>query len=179
MAKVDWNAGEYEARSGFEVLPKGRYLAVVDYSELKPTKRKDGKFFEFEFVVLKPDQFKNRRLWARFNVHNPSEQAQRIGREQFNALCEACGLTKEAVDDTAKLNDKIVTLIVDIDKTGPSGDVNRVTGFLKSEAAANPAAQKLAKDAREQSAAERSKPAASGGAKRTPPPPMDDDDIPF
>lgn len=178
MAKVDWNAGEYESSRGYEVLPKGRYLVMVNDTEMKPTKNKDGKYIEVEFVVLRPENAKNRKLWARLNVFNPSEQAQRIGREQFNALVEACGFPKGSVEDTAKLHDKILTVIVDIEK-GQSGETNRVTGFISSDAATNPAAQKLAKELRETSA-KSDKGAGSGKtSRREPPPPMDDDDIPF
>jgi hypothetical protein len=144
MAKVDWNTGAYETGRNFEVMPKGRYLALLTDSERVQTKAKNGHYFEFEFDVVRPENFKNRKLWARLNTDNPSAEAQRIGREQFNALCEACGIPKEKVTDTALLHNKLVVCIVDIEKSirNPNQDVNAVKGWLK----ATEADSKLAAD---------------------------------
>jgi hypothetical protein len=127
---VDWNTGEYEARAGFETLPKGRYLAVVDNTKMTPTKDRSGKYIEVDFVVVRPESAKNRKLWARLNVHNASAEAQRIGREQFNALALACGV--DAPKDSSQLHNKVVVLIVDIEPAnGQYKEKNIVTGYLK------------------------------------------------
>lgn len=170
MAKVDWNQNEYESGRSFETLPRGRYLALVGDSESKPTKKKDGSYFEFEFDVIKPEQYKNRKLWARLNVSNPSKEAERIGREQFNALVAACGLEKGKVSDTTMLHNKILVLIVDVQPSNVQGrpDVNVVTGFLK----ASETDQKAG--AGHKPAPKPATPAAKAAAGGLP-----DDDIPF
>jgi len=166
MAKVDWDANENETSSGFEPIPKGRYLARVESCESKDTKSGSGSYLEFALVVEK-GEFTKRKLWARLNVHNSSETAQRIGREQFNALCVACGFKVGEVKDTTKLVGKRMIALVDIEK-GDRGDMNRVVGFMAPTSAAGGAAP------------EPETPAGKGGEGKTKTPSRPiDDDIPF
>lgn len=130
MGNVNWKTDEYQ-KSGFDPIPKGRYLCLVDNSSMEDTKNKTGKYLEFTFTVMRGtegEKYKNRKLWARLNVHNPSAEAQRIGREQFNALADACGRPNPG--DSSELHNKLVVLIVDIED-GQQGPQNRVTGYLK------------------------------------------------
>lgn len=167
MAKVDWDQTEYEeGRQGFEALPKGRYSARITDVEKRDTKRKDGYMFVPEFTLDGAD-FKNRKVWAQLNVSNPSEVAQRIGREQWNSLCTACGFAIGAVNDTAKLIGKRLIVLVDVEKDQQGSPRNRVTGFFPHDgSAAAPGTMPLAKPAA-------AKPAA--GAKAD----IAEDDIPF
>jgi hypothetical protein len=173
MAKIDWDQSQDKASAGFEVLPKGRYPCRIVNSTKKDTSRNTGYFLEFEFEVVKGD-YSNRKLWARLNVKNDSEVAQRIGREQFKALCEAAG--KPTVKDTSELHGKFVVCIVDIER-GREGqnDQNRVNGFLSPEAfreAGGSTPSKPAAAAKPASKSEAVK--AAAGADIDP-----DDDIPF
>lgn len=172
MAKVDWNASEYKG-DRFAALPKGRYLSTISDTEQKPTRDKQGSYFEIEFDVLRPEQFKNRKLWARLNVHNRSEVAQRIGREQWSALCVACGLEAAQVTDTSKLHGKLVLLITEIED-GPNGPTNRVTGFLKPGEDATAAAASSAPAARAAPPPAAAAPAAAAAMGGAP-----GDDVPF
>lgn len=173
MAKVDWNPGDNEPRAGFETLPKGRYLTLVSDSEQKKNSKGTGDYYEIEFDVVRPDKYRNRKLWARLNVHHESEEAQRIGREQFSALCEATGLDRTKVADTTALHNRPVICIVDIEQ-GTKGEMNKITGWLKptTEDAANAKAHKTApKQARPASAPREAPPSHDPGSL--------DDDIPF
>lgn len=142
MAKVDWKQDDYDKSSGLEVMPKGRYLCVISDSEDVKTKDRTGRYFQFEFIVVAPKDYKNRKLWARFNVHNASETAQRIGREQFNALADACDMMGK-VTDTKNLHDKNVVCIVGVKPAdGQYKETNEILGFQKYEgpqASAQPA----------------------------------------
>lgn len=170
MAKVDWDTSENEvaAPRNFEALPKGRYLVQVDDTEMKQTRNKNGEYLEVRFVVLAPKEAKNRKLWARLNVKNPSEIAQRIGREQFNALAMAAtGSIKVA--KTESLHNKKLIVHVSIEKNPDTGDLNnRIDGYEKYEGAgAGPSAPP-----------EEKKPTPAGKPAREPGV-DDDDDIPF
>ena len=174
MAKVDWDSTEYtEGRAGdFEPLAKGRYLARIESIERKDTKRKDGYYFEIEAGVA-AGEHKGRKLWARLNVSNPSEIAQRIGREQWNALCVACGYDVGSVKDTKELLGKRCVLLVDIERGQDDVLRNKVTGFLVADAkdiaaAKNAPAKPPAKNAP-------TKPTKQKGGDVD----SDDDDIPF
>ena len=184
MAKVNWNQGEYNASGDFPIVPKGRYLAIVHTSQEKLTRNKQGSYFEFEFNVVRPDEFKGRKLWSRLNINNPSDTAQRIGREQFNALCLAAGVEK--VDDTARLHGKPIVLIVNIEKTtdGTDREVNTIAGYQKptgndAAAAAKAGAGKGAQRASGGGSGTQKRDPAPADAKKGEQAPPPDDDIPF
>lgn len=162
MAKVSWDQSTVDDPQprDFDVLPRGKYPCVVLDSSEKDTRAKDGKYFEFEFEVVAGD-FKKRKLWARLNIENPSEVAQRIGREQFKGLCKACG--KEGAKTTEALHGKYVVCLVSIEQ-GQNGPMNRVDGFMspqdfKEKGGESPS---LA-DAEANAAATARRPAAAGG----------------
>lgn len=170
MSKVDWDQKAEGVSKGFDTMPKGRYLCVVSDSERVQTKAKDGYYDAFEFVVVSPKDYKNRKLWANFNIHNPSEEAQRIGREQFNSLADCLGLLGK-VKDTKEMHDKYVILLVGIKPAdGPYKESNNVLGFQKYEGEQPSARTK-----------EEVKPAAKKEERKPPAGKFDDleDDIPF
>ena len=76
-------------------------------------------------------------IWQNFNINNPSEKAQRIGRQQIVAWAAACG--KPDADDTDKLIEKPFKADIIIEK-GNNGyaDGNRINAFL-FESTAKPA----------------------------------------
>lgn len=131
MAKVTWDQDSYETSTGFEVIPRGVYPCMIIGSSEKKTKAQTGSYFEFEFEVVKGD-YKKRKLWARLNINNPSEVAERIGREQFKALCAAAG--KPGAKTTEALHDKFVACIVSIERNGDK-EMNRVDGFKSMQEA--------------------------------------------
>ncbi len=169
MAKVTWNQDEYDesAPRNFEPLPKGLYPCVIAKSDEKQTKAGTGSYFEFEFEVVKGEH-KGRKLWARLNINNPSEMAQKIGREQFKALCASAG--KPGAKTTEALHGKFVACYVSIEQ-GTNGPLNRVDGFATPEAYREGSAPETAP---------KTKPAAppAGPAKNEPKEEIDDD-IPF
>jgi len=172
MSKIDWDSTEYETgrSTTTEALPRGRYLCFIDSEEMKDTKKKDGKFLEVMFEVQRPKEFLRRKLWARLNVHNPSETAQRIGREQFNLLAESVGFSKGTLKDTSKLLQKRVVVFVGVERGNDNEPRNIVTGFAAVEDGAGGSSE------REQPKREPA-PARTGAAKAGSL--DDDDDIPF
>ncbi len=176
MAKVDWDETEYEeGRSGFEALPKGRYSARITDIEKRDTKSKTGYMFCPEFT-LDGEQFKNRKVWAQLNVSNPSEIAQRIGREQWNSLIVACGFEIGTVKDTDKLVGKRLIVLVDIEKDQDGSPRNKVTGFFPHDGSAPaPGTSGGTRTGRTSGSA----PAASNTPKPAGKAEIDEDDIPF
>lgn len=88
-----------EVKMDFDPLPKGEYLAEVTNSEVVPTKRGDGMILKLTFDVLEGD-YKDRKIFASFNIANPSEKAQQIGRGQLKDLCIALGKSGIVNDST-------------------------------------------------------------------------------
>jgi len=102
-------------------------LKAVEAEE-KDTSKGDGSYIKVKFEVAK-GEYAGRLLWQNFNINNPSEKAQRIGRQQLVAWATACG--KPDADDTDKLLDKPFRAAVSIEKgTGGYKDSNKVKAFL-------------------------------------------------
>ncbi len=81
-----------EPQGDFEVIPPGKYPVSIDKSEVKQTKKQDGHYLEVAMTVL-DGEFRNRKLWDRINIQNPSKQCTEIGRRKLSALGRATGVT--------------------------------------------------------------------------------------
>ncbi len=98
LSKFDATA--YETKETFDALPAGVYTVTAVKIEQKPTKSGKGEYLEVDLEVI-DGEFKGRHVWARFNVKNPSERAQEIGRSQMASFMKCVG--KPKVADSAEL----------------------------------------------------------------------------
>lgn len=88
MATLDkFNAGEHKDPT-FDPLPEGKYLMIVEASELKPTKSGTGNGINVKLQVVE-GPFKGRTMFWWLNYTNPNDQAQKIGRAELAMLCRA------------------------------------------------------------------------------------------
>lgn len=85
-----FNAADVEPVS-FEALPNGWYKVMATESEMKQTQSGNGSYLQVKFVVI-DGEYKNRVLFGRFNLSNPSAEAVKIGRGQLSAFCRAVGV---------------------------------------------------------------------------------------
>lgn len=76
---------------GFEPLPEGDYLMIVESSELKPTKAGTGSGINMKLQVI-DGPCKGRTMFWWLNYNNPNETAQRIGRSELASLCRAVNI---------------------------------------------------------------------------------------
>lgn len=130
MAKFGFNVADVEvnAPAEYSPIPDGEYTLKAIESEEKSTARGDGSYIKVKFEVAK-GEYTGRLLWQNFNINNPSETAQRIGRQQLVSWATACG--KPDADDTDKLLDKPFLASVSIERgTGGYKDSNRIKAFL-------------------------------------------------
>lgn len=85
----------------FGCVPTGEYPALMVDSDMKDVKPpKTGQYLEAVFEISEGEH-KGRKLWARFNLINPSEDAQRIAYQQLSAICEAVGHRGELRESSA------------------------------------------------------------------------------
>jgi len=133
MAKFNFDPSEVEASTyssdqSYEIMPDGEYkLAGVDAEE-KQTQKKNGSYINAKFEIVEGPHT-GRFIWQNFNIVNPNETAQRIGRQELVAWATACG--KANADDTDKLLGKIFSAKVGVEKgTGGYADSNRIKAFL-------------------------------------------------
>jgi hypothetical protein len=128
----------------YDPIPDGEYTLKALEAEEKDTSAGTGTYIKVKFEVVK-GEFAGRWIWQNFNINNPSEKAQRIGRQQMVAWATACG--KPDADDTDRLLDKPFSAAVSIEKgTGGYADSNRIKAFLfNQEAPTKPAPKAPAK----------------------------------
>ena len=150
MAKFGFDVSDVTPDTGatggsYDPIPDGEYVLKALDAEEKATSAGTGSYIKVKFEVVK-GEYTGRLIWQNFNVNNPSEKAQRIGRQQMVAWATACG--KPDADDTDKLLDKPFSAAVSIEKgTGGYSDSNRIKAFLfnqevaPAKAAPKPAAK--------------------------------------
>lgn len=137
-----FDANTVEAANTFEVIPAGRYVAVITESVTKENSAKTGSFLELVFQIIEGSH-EGRKLWARLNLKHPNETAVKIARAQLSSICRATG--KMTPRDSAELHDIPLVIAVRVQKREDTGDLsNEVSGYFKKEegqAAAAPQGQ--------------------------------------
>lgn len=130
MAKFGFDVADVEvSERDFEVMPKGEYTLKATEAEMKDTSKGDGQYIAVTFEVVKPSQYNGRKVWQNFNVSNPNEKAEKIGREQIAGWARACG--KPNARDTDELLERNFDCKLDIEKgTGGYSDRNKIASFL-------------------------------------------------
>lgn len=113
MALLQFDASRIQPDTGvMDAIPAGWYIVAPDASEIKPTKAGDGSaYLELRLVVL-DGQFKDRKLFARFNLKNNNPQAVEIAYKQLSALCHAVGLLQ--VNDSQELHGRPLKVKVSV-----------------------------------------------------------------
>lgn len=130
MSKFGFDLTDYAGDvRDYSPLPKGEYVLSCVDAEVKATKS-GGEMISATFEVLS-GQHTGRKIWNNFNIHNKSEAAQRIGREQVASWARACG--KPNANSFDDLIDRKFKASVDIEK-GSNGysDKNRIVGYVVS-----------------------------------------------
>ena len=131
MVDLNFDATTVEPQSDFEPIPAGKYEAVITDSEMKPTKSGTGRYLELTFQII-GGEYKNRRLWARLNIDNPSQQAVRIALSELSAICRAVGVLKPR--DSVELHDLPLVIRVGLKKRDDTGELaNVIKGYSKRE----------------------------------------------
>ena len=144
MANFGFDVAEVEVseRGDFEVMPEGEYTLKATDAEIKDTKKGDGNYLAVTFEVTKGSHT-GRKVWQNFNLNNPSDKAQSIGREQVAGWARAAG--KPNAKDSDDLLERNFQCKLIVEKgTGGYKDNNRIGSFLTGEAKSAPAVSKPA-----------------------------------
>ena len=156
MALVNFNAETVEPAASYDLLPKGKYLAMAIASELKATKNNTGEYLQLTFEVI-DGQFKGRKVFERLNIRNQNKVAEDIAQRALSALCHAVGVLN--LQDSDQLHNIPVVLDISIDEAkGDYEAQNRVKGYSSSGGAASRAAAPAAVSAPSAATAGASKP---------------------
>jgi hypothetical protein len=104
-----FDASTVDPAVGFPPIPEGDYVAAIVGSETKPNSKRTGSYLQLMFEVLE-GEYKGRKLWARLNLDNLSQQAVDMARAELSAICRAVGVLKPA--DSSALHDRPLTIQV-------------------------------------------------------------------
>ncbi len=133
MAELIFDAQEVEPTIEFEPVPAGKYLAVIIESEVKLNKKETGSYLQLTFQIIE-GEFKNRFLWARLNLDNPSATAVKIARAELSAICRAVGVM--APGDSVQLHNLPLVISVKCKNRKDTDEIqNEIKGYAPKEVA--------------------------------------------
>ena len=123
---LNFDANQVQPNS-FELLPAGKYEAVIVASSMEPTKDGTGKFLKLELQILS-GEYQNKKLFDRLNLINPNDQAVQIARGTLSSICRAVGVMTP--HDSAELHNRPLSINVGIRKgDGEYGDQNVIKAY--------------------------------------------------
>lgn len=100
------NIGEFDStnvppREASDPIPPGEYKAMIEESDVKPTKKNDGYVLKLTWLVLE-GPYSARKIFQNINLDNPNSKAVEIGQQELSAVCHGCGKLK--VQDSSELH---------------------------------------------------------------------------
>ena len=103
MASIGFtfDASQVDPSSPRDVIPAGKYNVQIINSEMRDTKRGDGKFLWMELEIIDGPHARQ-HLFDRLNLVNANPQAQEIAQRALSAICHAIG--KLQVSDSEQLH---------------------------------------------------------------------------
>lgn len=140
MANLNFNAATVEPQGTFEVLPKGKYLAMIIASELKPTKQRNGEYLQLTLEIIDGAVGKGRKLFDRLNIRNSNKVAEDIAQRQLSAICHAVGVIE--LNDSEQLHNIPLYVDLGIEDNDDYGPQNRIKSY--SSANGQPSVQMTA-----------------------------------
>lgn len=142
MATLNFDASQVAPQEAFEVIPAGWYNAMIDESDIKPTKDGGGRYLELRFSVL-DGQYAGRKLFQRLNIVNANPTAQEIAYKQLSAIAHAVGILQ--VPDSTVLHNRPLKIKVKVRAAAgeyeASNEINGWENVNKQVGGAAPAQQ--------------------------------------
>lgn len=128
MTSLHFDANSVAPDMGFEVLPAGWYQAMIDDSEMRPTKDETGAYLQLRFSVIS-GHFAGKKVFTRLNLKNANPVAQEIAYKQLSSICHAINVLQ--VTDSTQLHGHPmhVKLKVRKDKSGEYDDQNEIIAY--------------------------------------------------
>lgn len=128
MTQLNFDATHVKPNEGFDTIPAGWYRAIIDESEMRPTKDGTGLRLNLRFMVI-DGPYTNRKVFCGLNIKNNSEKAVEIAMGQLSAIAHAVGVLQVA--DSQQLHNLPMWIKVKIqkDESGQYEDKNDITSF--------------------------------------------------
>lgn len=121
--------------TGFEALPKGNYVVMIDKAETKYTKNGKGEMLVLE-VIVHDGPYRGKRLWDRFTIsHTESDAAVKIGLGKLSACSRSVGMPRWR--NERELVGRVGEVTVGVDKEDATR--NEIKGWVVRDRAAQQA----------------------------------------
>lgn len=135
MATLNFDANAIQPDTSFDPIPAGWYNAIIDESEMKPTRDGSGAYLTLRFNVI-DGQYAGRKVFTRLNLRNQNPVAQDIAQKQLSSICHAVNVLN--VQDSSQLHALPLQIRVKVtnDPTGQYEPSNEISGY-KAIGAAN------------------------------------------
>ena len=129
MTELNFDANTVDPMGKFTPIPVDDYLAVIIDSEMKATKKGDGKYLLLTFEIVE-GEYKGRKIFDTLNLFNPNQTAVDIAQRALSAVCRATGVLHPK--DSAELHGKPLVISVGI-RSGSNGfeDKNVIKGYSR------------------------------------------------
>lgn len=126
MALLNLDLSQVAPEFGFDTIPAAWYNAMIDHSEMKPTKDGTGAYLELRYTIL-DGQYAGRKIFTRLNLRNANAVAQEIAFKQLSAIAHAINVLQVA--DSAQLHNQPMKIKVKVrkDQTGQYEDSNEIS----------------------------------------------------
>lgn len=87
MAELNYQSETNEEMSDFVAIPVplGKYYAIIERSEVNPTKNNDGKHLDLYIQVI-DGPFKGKKIFRLLNYDNPNGDARIIAQKEINSI---------------------------------------------------------------------------------------------
>lgn len=121
-----------DKETSFAPLPEGMYAVCVDDIQIKDNKAGTGKYVSAKLRVF-DGEYKQRFLFATFNIQHQSEKAMLIGRGQFKSFLIAAKMPPDVKDILDVAGAKVIAS-VKIEVRDGFEPQNRVSYFKPYEA---------------------------------------------
>ena len=129
MTELNFDSTVIEPTGKFTPIPVNDYLAVITDSEMKDTKKGDGKYLLLTYEVV-DGEFKGRKIFETLNLINSNQTAVEIAQRALSAVCRATGVLHPK--DSSELHGKPLVISVGI-RAGSNGfeDKNVIRGYSR------------------------------------------------
>lgn len=149
MADLGFNfdSDSVEDSPSYSLIPPGDYTAVIARTEIKSTKKGDGKYISVMVEIV--DQVCNGRvLWDNINFDNPNPTAMKIAQQTLKQICTALGIKK--MRDTAEMEGKPLVVTIKSRKSSYNGEEeNFVRAYKPSGGTSEPVVRSTAQPQQE------------------------------
>lgn len=128
MASLNFDANVIQPDNSFDPIPAGWYNAVIDESEMKPTRDGSGAYLALRFNII-DGQYAGRKVFTRLNLRNQNPVAQDIAQKQLSTICHAVNVLQ--IQDSSQLHALPLQIRVKVttDPTGQYEPSNEISGY--------------------------------------------------